>query len=188
MFDSRDGISVLAYILTPTGAKKPIPTVVCVPGHGRGVDDIVGIDEKGRDRTDKDGYQHDFAIQIAEAGLAAVAIEPLGFGCRRDPANAKRGLGRSACQPLAEPLSSGQTMIGWRVYDVMRTIDLIATRPELDAERIGCVGISGGGTCTLFSAALEPRIKAAFVSGYMNTFRDSIGSIAHCMDNYVPEF
>jgi dienelactone hydrolase len=187
VFDSRDGTSVLAYILTPAGSRNPVPTVICVPGHGRGVDDIVGIDDKGRDRTDKDGYQHDFAIQIAESGMAAVAIEPMGFGCRRDTANAKRGLSRSACQPLAgSALLLGQTMIGWRVYDVMRTIDLIATRPELDARRIGCVGISGGGTCTLFSAALEPRIQAAFVSGYMNTFRDSIGSIAHCMDNYVP--
>src|SRR4029079_3378382 len=60
------------------------------------------------------------------------------------------------------------------------------TRKTLDASRIGCVGISGGGTCTLFSAALEPRIKAAMVSGYLNTFRDSIVSISHCMDNYVP--
>jgi dienelactone hydrolase len=187
VFDSREGVSILAYVLTPVGARKPIPTMVCVPGHGRGVDDIVGIDDKGRDRTDKGGYQHDFAIQIAEAGLAAVAIEPLGFGCRRDVANVKRGLGHSACQPLAgTALLLGQTMIGWRVWDVMRTIDLIAKRPELDADRVGCVGISGGGTCTLFSAALEPRIKAAMVSGYMNTFRDSIGSISHCMDNYVP--
>jgi dienelactone hydrolase len=187
VFDSREGMSVLAYILTPKAARTPLPAVVCVPGHGRGVDDIVGIDDKGRDRTDKGGYQHDFAVQIAEAGMAAVAIEPLGFGCRRDVANRKRGLGHSACQPLAgTALLLGQTMIGWRVYDVMRTIDYIATRPELDAGRIGCVGISGGGTCTLFSAAVEPRIKAAFVSGYLNTFRDSIGSISHCMDNYVP--
>jgi dienelactone hydrolase len=119
--------------------------------------------------------------------MAAIAIEPMGFGCRRDPANIKRGLSRSSCQPVAgAALLVGQTLIGWRVYDVMRTIDLIATRPELDAKRVGCVGISGGGTCTLFSAALEPRIKAALVSGYMNTFRDSVGSIAHCMDNYVP--
>jgi hypothetical protein len=47
-------------------------------------------------------------------------------------------------------------------------------------------GISGGGTCTLFSAALDQRIKAAFVSGYLNTFRDSIMSVSHCIDNYVP--
>ena len=187
LFDSRDGMSVLAIILTPVAAKGPLPVVICVPGHGRGVDDIVGVDDKGQGRTDKAGYQHDFAIQVVEAGMAAVAIEPLGFGCRRDPANKKRGLSTSACQPLAgTALLLGQTMIGWRVYDVMRTIDLIATRPELDKNRIGCVGISGGGTCTLFSAALEPRIKAAFVSGYLNTFRNSIASISHCIDNYVP--
>jgi hypothetical protein len=48
------------------------------------------------------------------------------------------------------------------------------------------MGISGGGTTTLFSAALEPRIRAAMVSGYLNTVRDSIGSLAHCVDNYVP--
>src|SRR5712691_4523344 len=48
------------------------------------------------------------------------------------------------------------------------------------------MGISGGGTCTTFSAALEPRIKAAMLSGYLNTFRDSVGSISHCIDNYVP--
>ena len=46
----------------------------------------------------------------------------------------------------------------------MRTIDWIATRKELDASRIGCMGISGGGTCTLFAAALEPRIRAALVA------------------------
>jgi dienelactone hydrolase len=187
IFDSREGASVLAYFLIPTGKTGKMPAVICVPGHGRGVDDIVGIDDKGRDRTDKSGYQHDFAIQMAEAGVAAVAIEPMGFGCRRDPENIKRGLGRSSCQPVAgTALLVGQTMIGWRVYDVMRTIDLIATRPELDANRVGCMGISGGGTCTVFSAAVEPRIRAALVSGYLNSFRDSIGSIAHCIDNYVP--
>ena len=82
---------VLGYLLTPKSGKAPHPTMVCVPGHGRGVDDIVGIDEKGQDRTDKAGYQHDFAIQVAEHGMAAVAIEPMAFGCRRDPTNAKRG-------------------------------------------------------------------------------------------------
>jgi dienelactone hydrolase len=187
VFDSRPGTSVLAYVLIPPHAKTPAPAVICVPGHGRGVDDIVGIDEQGRDRTDKAGYQHDFAIQVAEAGMAAVAIEPMGFGCRRDPVNARQGLSRKACEPVAGgALMVGQTMIGWRVWDIMRTIDYIATRPELDSGRVGCMGISGGGTATLFATALEPRLRVAMVSGYLNTFRDSIGSLAHCIDNYVP--
>ncbi len=187
VFDSRPGVSVLAYVLLPANAKTPIATMMCVPGHGRGVDDIVGIDEQGRDRTDKAGYQHDFAIQVAEAGMAAVAIEPMGFGCRRDPINARQGLSRKACEPVAGgALLVGDTMIAWRVWDVMRTLDYIATRSELDSSRVGCMGISGGGTVTVFASALEPRIRAALVSGYLNTFRDSVGSLAHCIDNYVP--
>jgi dienelactone hydrolase len=187
VFDSRPGVSVLAYLLLPAQATAPAATVVCVPGHGRGVDDIVGIDEQGHDRTDKAGYQHDFAIQVAEAGMAALAIEPMAFGCRRDPLNARQGLSRKACDPTAGgALMVGETLLAWRVWDVMRTLDYIATRSELDSSRVGCMGISGGGTATLFSAALEPRIRVAMVSGYLNTFRDSVGSLAHCTDNYVP--
>jgi dienelactone hydrolase len=187
VFDSRPGVTVLAYVLMPEKVRPPAATMICIPGHGRGVDDIVGIDEQGRERTDKAGYQHDFAIQAAEAGMAAVAIEPMGFGCRRDPINARQGLSRKACDPAAGgALLVGETMISWRVWDVIRTLDYIATRPELDSSRVGCMGISGGGTVTLFATALEPRIRAALVSGYLNTFRDSVGSLAHCIDNYVP--
>ena len=187
VFESRPGLYVLGYLLTPKNASAPHRTVICLPGHGRGVDDIVGIDDKGRDRTDKDGYQHDFAIQCAEQGLAAVAIEQMAFGCRRDPRAKKRSLGTASCRPAAgAALLLGETMVGWRVWDVMRTIDWIETRDELDASRVGCMGISGGGTITTFGAALETRIKAALISGYLNTFRDSILSISHCIDNYVP--
>jgi dienelactone hydrolase len=189
VYETRPGLMALAYLLTPKTGKAPYGSVICIPGHGRGVDDLVGIDTEGRDRTDKEaaGYEHDFAIQVVEHGMAAVAIEPLAFGCRRDPVNAKKGLGQKGCDPVAgEALLLGQTLLGWRVWDVMRTIDWIETRPELDAKRIGCMGPSGGGTATLFSAAMEPRIKAAMVSSYLNTFRDSIFSMNHCTDNYVP--
>ncbi len=186
-FESRPGLDVLGYLLTPSGGPAPHAPMICIPGHGRGVDDIVGIDENGNNRTDKPGYQHDFAIQVVEHGMAAVAIEPMGFGYRRDAITRKHGPTASACQPSAgSALLLGQTMVGWRVWDVMRAIDWVQTRPELDAKRIGCLGISGGGTCTQFAAALDTRIKAAFVSGYLNTFRDSIMSVSHCIDNYVP--
>jgi hypothetical protein len=48
------------------------------------------------------------------------------------------------------------------------------------------MGISGCGTCAQFTSALDSRIKAAFVSGYLNTFRDSIISVSHCINNCVP--
>ncbi len=187
VFESKPGLFVLGYLLTPHSEQAPHRTMVCLPGHGRGVDDIVGIDDQGRDRTDKDGYQHDFAIQCVEHGMAAVAIEQVGFGCRRDPRAKAKKLGTSSCRPAAgAALLLGETMVVWRVYDVMRTIDWIETRDELDSDRVGCMGISGGGTITTFASALEPRIRAALISGYLNTFRDSILSISHCIDNYVP--
>jgi len=187
VFESRPGVGVLGYLLMPKSVPQPMPVVVCIPGHGRGADDIVGIDENGHDRTERRGYQFDFAIRVAEQGAAALAIEPMAFGCRRDAITKAKGLSAYACQPAAgSALLLGETMIGWRVFDVMRAIDWIETRPELDPKRVGCIGISGGGTCALFSAALEPRIRATLVSGYLNTFRASIMSVSHCMDNYVP--
>jgi dienelactone hydrolase len=192
VFYSRPGLAVLGYLLTPRASSTevpgaPYPVVICIPGHGRGVDDIVGIDAQGHDRTTRQGYQYDFALQVVEHGMAALALEPMAFGCRRDPLTRHKGAESTACQPSAgAALLLGQTMIGWRVYDVMRAIDWIGTRRELDAGRIGCMGISGGGTCTTFAAALDTRIRVAMISGYLNTFRDSIMSLSHCIDNYVP--
>ncbi|NLG28467.1 MAG: hypothetical protein GX557_11190 [Chloroflexi bacterium] len=120
-------------------------------------------------------------------GLAALAVEQLGFGHRRDEAARERGAGASSCQPAAgAALLFGQTMVGWRVWDVIRALDYLETRPEIDARRVACCGISGGGTITFFAACCEPRLKAAYTSGYYNTFADSIMILAHCIDNYVP--
>lgn len=187
VIETRPGMMLLGVLITPKKASGPLPTVICVPGHGRGLDDVIGVDENGKTISSEKNIYHDFALQVVRQGQAAVAIENMAFGCRRDAKAIAKSLGGSVCQPTAgAALLLGETMVGWRVYDVMRTIDWIATRPELDAKRIGCMGLSGGGTVTLFSAALDTRIKAAFVSGYLNTFRDCIMSVSHCIDNYVP--
>ncbi|HNY38874.1 MAG TPA: alpha/beta hydrolase family protein [Bryobacteraceae bacterium] len=187
MFESRPGLSVFGYLLKPKNVSAPPPVTICIPGHGRGVDDIVGVNEKGGDRIKKVGYQFDFAIQAVEQGMAAFAIEPLGFGCRRGDEAKKKGLGQSSCQPAAgAAFLFGETMIGWRVFDIMRSIDYLETRTDIDPKRVGCMGISGGGTITLFGAAMDERIKACLISGYLCTFYASILSVAHCIDNYVP--
>jgi hypothetical protein len=147
----------------------------------------VGIAENGQQRETRSGYAKDFALQVVERGYAAFAIEQLAFGCRRDEAARKKGAGQSSCQPAAgAALLFGQTMIGWRVWDVMRAIDYLRSRPEVDQSRLATMGISGGGTVSLFSAAVDERIKIGVVSGYFNTFRESILSLSHCIDNYVP--
>ncbi len=184
-FWSRPHLAVTGWFILPNDYKAPGPAILCCPGHGRGADDIVGIEEDGSQRKTWGGYQNDFALQAASHGFAAFAIEQLGFGRRRDPASREQG--RSSCQPASgAALLLGQTMIGWRVWDAIRALDYLQSRPEVDPERIGIMGISGGGTTTLFASALEPRLKVAMISGYLNLFVDSIFSLKHCMDNYVP--
>ena len=187
LFQSRPNMSVYGYFLRPKRFEVPGPAILCLHGHGRGVDDIVGIRKDGGMRARHGGYQRDFALQCVNRGYAVLAIEQFGFGHRRDEDARGRGVARSSCQPAAgAALLLGQTMIGWRVWDAIRSLDYLATRPEVDMARLGVMGISGGGTTTFFSAALDDRVKVAVVSGYFNTFRDSALSIAHCMDNYIP--
>lgn len=77
-------------------------------------------------------------------------------------------------------------MAGYRVFETLRCVDYLLTREDVDAERIGCMGISGGGLVCSFAAAIDDRISAAVVSGFTNTFQASILSMHHCVDNYVP--
>ncbi len=79
-----------------------------------------------------------------------------------------------------------RTLLGERVWDISRLIDYAKTRPEIDDKRIVVTGNSGGGTATLFSAAIETRISIAIPGSYFCTFEHSLGSINHCEFNYVP--
>ena len=188
VFQSRENMSVFAYMLIPKiQMRKKLPAILCFHGHGRGVDDIVGMQADGSMREKLGGYQMDFALQCVRHGYVALAVEQFGFGRRRDEAAKRSGPGVSSCQPASgAALLLGQTMIGWRVYDGIRALDYLETRPEVDARRIGAMGISGGGTTSFHLAAVDQRVSAAVVSGYFNTFRDSIMSISHCIDNYIP--
>jgi dienelactone hydrolase len=187
VFQTRADLTATGYLLVPKDRPRNAPALVCLPGHGRGAAQIVGIDEDGADRVAGGDASKPMAIQAVEHGFVTFALEQLGFGERRDEAARGRGPAAYSCQPAAgAALLMGQTMVGWRVWDVMRTIDYLSTRPEVDASRIGTLGVSGGGTTSLFSAAMDERIKAGVVSAYFNTFRDSILSISHCMCNYVP--
>ncbi len=195
-FESRPGLEVFGYMLLPLSRmsrnavdRGRLPAVLCLPGHGRGVDSIVGMAEDGSQRAwgAWGEYQADFALQCVSHGYAAFAIEQISFGRRRDAHANLAGGGASSCtrdSPAA--LMLGETMTGWRVWDAMRALDYLETRPEVDPKRLATMGISGGGLTSLWTAGLDERVKAAVVSGYLNTFRDSILAVDHCIDNYVP--
>jgi dienelactone hydrolase len=186
-FESAPGVMVPAWVLIPDGRTSPGPAVVAVHGHGYGVDDIVRINADGTDRPTTQGYHDDFAVELCLRGLVVIAPEVLGFGRRRERAEQLVAPGLSSCRyPALWGIMQGKPLIGRRVWDIMRAIDVLETRPEVDASRIGIMGISGGGMVALFTAALEDRIRAAVISGYLSTFRDSILAVDHCLCNFVP--
>jgi len=81
----------------------------------------------------------------------------------------------------------GHPIIGRKVWDIMRAIDYLQTREEVDPAKIACLGLSMGGTITMYTTAVEERIKVAVISCYLNTFKDSIMAMEQCECNYLPE-
>jgi hypothetical protein len=73
-------------------------------------------------------------------------------------------------------------LLALNLHDAFRSIDLLQTLPEVDPNRIGMIGKSYGGTMTAYTTALDPRIKAAVVSGYLSTLDDALSMRA--LGNY----
>ncbi|KIL40195.1 dienelactone hydrolase [Gordoniibacillus kamchatkensis] len=172
------------YVLIPKQSGGPLGAVIACHGHGYGSKDIVGLTPEGTKKEGEAGYQKNFAAELARRGYLTIAPELLGFGDRKLAEDSRNP---NSCHRLSTFfLAMGQTMAGYRVFETMRCVDYLLTREDVDARRIGCMGISGGGLVCSFAAAVDERISAAVVSGYANTFQASILSIHHCIDNYVP--
>lgn len=179
-FTTRPGLAACGHFLIPDDLVAPRPAVLCIPGHGVGVDGICGLMSEP--------YSEDFAMQCVRQGYPTFALEITGFGRRRDAAAKRSGPSTSSCmRDSTAALMLGETMSGWRVWDAIRALDYLQTRTEcIDSDRLAIMGISGGGLVSLFAAALDTRLTACIVSGYFNTFAASVLSIDHCVDNYVP--
>jgi len=188
-FTTYAGLRCPAYVLVPTGREargSRLPAVVAFHGHGYGSREVVGLSPTDEPILDRPTYQKNFGVELAKRGFLVVAPEMFGFGDRRLREDSERGRSYS-CDRLSKALlHMGRTMAGHRVYEGMRAVDYLCMREDVDAERIGCMGISGGGLVAAFTAALDERIRSTAVSGYVNTFKASILDIDHCIDNYVP--
>lgn len=188
-FESSAGTPVFAYLLLPQ--KMPdgvkLPCVICLPGHGAGVDHAVGIDSDGTLMKMWDKTPRDFALFFAYRGYAVLAMEQAGIGRRAHPLPAVPFAEKAECLLSDAKLRfKGKTSLGERVSDVFRAIDLLSTRKEVDMNRLAIMGISAGGTTALYSAALDERIKCAIVVSAVSTYKDSIFRQVQCMCNYVP--
>lgn len=85
-------------------------------------------------------------------------------------------------------LSAGTTWPGVYLVEDQRALDVLAARPEVDASRLGCAGLSGGGMRTVFLGGIDERIKVAIAVGFMTTWRDFIldKAFTHTWMTYVP--
>jgi dienelactone hydrolase len=176
------------YILEPKKARRPLPCVLALHGHGYGVKDIVGLFRDGAERYEPEGYHVDFACELAKRGFLVAAPEIAGFG-ERNPYFRETTLtdDPTGCYRLSvDSLMLGGTLLGLRVWDTIRLIDYLQSRKDVASESIGAMGISGGGMLIFFTAAMDPRIKASVISGYLCEWEGSIQGSDHCLCNYVP--
>ncbi len=178
------------YILHPKHVPNPA-TVIAFAGHGYGVADIVGLWEDGTERTTASGYHRDFAVALCHAGFTVVAPELACFGERMtDFSTLNQVMGQQVPNSCAHTamlaFHMGSSVPAMRVHDALRLVDYLETRGDIDTGRLGAMGISGGGMHTLFSGAIDQRIKALVISGYVSHWRDSIFAMHHCACNFVP--
>lgn len=179
-FQSEPDYFVPCHLLVPDGATIPMPTVICVQGHSKGMHISLG---RVKYPGEQIGGDRDFAIRAVKEGFCALVLEQRDFG--ECGGNEK---GPQCTDPSMSNLLIGRTTIGERVWDVMRAVDTLISdfANFVKPDEIYILGNSGGGTCSVYAGALETRLAGSVPSCAVSSFAASIGSIHHCACNYVP--
>ncbi len=167
IYESQPHHHVTANFYLPDG-DGPFPGVVVASGHSRTA--------KTAD------YNQRFGIMMALHGMAALCFDPIGQGERSQFLDADGQPQFSSTTREHFLVGVGSILVGrntarYRVWDAIRSIDYLAGRPEVDAEKIGLTGCSGGGTLTSYVMALDDRVACAAPACYLTTFRKLIETI-----------
>lgn len=152
VFQSLPGVYVPASLYLPKG-KGPFPAILNSHGHwppGRRSEIV--------QRT---------AHMLASSGYVCLCIDAMGSG-ERGRGNQHEYHGSNLGSAL---LDLGTPLMGMQLLENSRAIDLLCGLPEVDSERIGATGASGGGNQTMWLAAMDPRVKAAVPVVSVGTFR-----------------
>jgi dienelactone hydrolase len=157
----RPNHHVPANLYLPGGEPSPYPGVLVPCGHS----------ENGKAY---DSYQR-ICILLARNGIAALCYDPIGQGERVQKLD-KEGRPAITQGSTTEHTMAGisSMLVGWqvathRIYDGLLALDYLASRPDIDANRLGCTGNSGGGTMTAYLMALDERIAVAAPSCYITS-------------------
>ena len=122
-----------------------------------------------------------YALALARAGYAGLCLDSWGFGERK---------GRTENELFKEMLWKGQVMWGMMVYDNLRALDYLQTRPDVDGRRIATMGMSMGSTMAWWLAALDEHIKVCVDLCCLTDFQTLIeekGLNLHGIYYYVPD-
>jgi dienelactone hydrolase len=172
VYESMPNLYVTACMFIPDGlkGKEKRPAVIQVSGHG-----FQAFRSPGTQRQ---------IYSLVKKGFIVFAIDPLGQGERVQYWDNEKKASRLGVSPVSEHsyfgnqmLLSGISPIRYFTWDGIRGIDYLVTRKEVDPERIGIFGCSGGGTQTTFIAAFDERIKASAPGCYITGFRRLLESI-----------
>ena len=204
VFSTTPEFRVPAYVQYPKKAKRPLPAILDLHSHGGrtpfGKEKVTDLGERNHPAMSAyhqrvyDGQATGTAL--AKRGYFVISIDAFYFGERRTMMDADlkkygwdradhtvedvehlRRVGSQKEATLVKALLyAGMTWQGVVHWDDIRTVDYLLTRDEVDPKRIGCNGISLGGYRSLYLAALDERIAAANVAGFMSTVRDMMHS------------
>lgn len=188
VFDTEEGMACPAFVLIPKSAERGhrTPAIVCSHGHGPyGKAPVAGVRADPSYDAEIAKANYNYAEQMARAGYVTIAPDLRGFGERRDPLDLH---GRDLCNiNFIKGALFGIYPLTMNIWDIKCCIDYLETMPEVDGDRIGMMGLSYGGTMTTFATAVEPRIKAADIIGYVNSFAAfAVGRANFCGSQMVP--
>jgi cephalosporin-C deacetylase-like acetyl esterase len=165
IYDSLPGYHVTANLYLPENGKGPFPAVIYHAGHAPfGKTEAYGL-----------------GANLARDGIAVLAYDPLGAGERlqaMNPATGKSWAGPDEHSQAEIPISLiGDHVARYMVWDAMRGIDYLSSRPDIDANNIGSFGCSGGGTLSAYLTALDDRVKAGVVACYLTSYKELLKGI-----------
>ena len=181
-------VTVPCHLCIPKDANGKLPVAITLQGHSRGMHISLARPKYPDDPATINGGDRDFVRRALKEGICAIAMEQRCFGengCKEGSA------GLPDCTEVAmRAILVGRTLLGERVWDILRLIDALATDARfegiIDMDKLICLGNSGGGTATVYAAALDERIKIAVPSCSVCRYADSIAARRHCECNYVP--
>lgn len=188
LFTPEENVDIPCHLWVPKNVQLPCPVAICLQGHTTGMHISMARPVYEGDEEFLGG-DRDLAVQAIQNGYAALTMELRGFGELKSQAylDIFPGSGTTCAHPAMTAILMGRTLIGERVWDISRAVDLLETMPEtINAKKILLTGNSGGGTATYYAACMEPRITMALPSCSVCSYKKSILWKRHCTCNYIP--